>query len=182
MAFRQGVEVGPEVILTRNLLRGILREVISLHTEQELVGRLDSESRCFSAAEAPEPSILLYRQPQTARIYEKSGNYLALVWCSAPMPEKEPLQSLASLELILEAEVVVLVELLQEVQQLGGRLHDGECRGLGVIGEDGDAAVGVEAKKPVLLLDVRADVDGRGGPFGAVGVSELLEHYLYLWW
>ena len=44
---------------------------------------------------------------------------VALVWSSAAVPENEPLVSLAQLELVLEAEVVVGVVVANEVEQDG---------------------------------------------------------------
>ena len=88
---------------------------------------------------------------------------LTLVGCTATVPEKEPLQCIIALELVLEAEDVVLVELLEEVEQLGAGLHDGEGRVLGVVDEDGDAAVGVQAEEPFVLLDVGGDVAAEAG-------------------
>lgn len=44
------------------------------------------------------------------------------------MPEEEPLQSFAALELIGEAQHVVLVRKLEEVQELRAGLHDREGR------------------------------------------------------
>ena len=84
--------------------------------------------------------------------------HLPLVWGTATVPEKQPLQSLRPLVLILEAKDVVLVGELQEVEQLGAGLHDRERRRLRVVHQDGDAAVGVEAQEPLLLLVVAHDI------------------------
>lgn len=56
------------------------------------------------------------------------------------MPEEEPLQSLVALELVREAEFILLVGELEEIEELSTGLHDGERRVLGVINEDGDTA------------------------------------------
>ena len=40
------------------------------------------------------------------------------VRCATAMPEEGPLQTFAALEVVREAELVVLVELLQEVEEL----------------------------------------------------------------
>ena len=89
---------------------------------------------------------------------------LPLVRRTAPMPKEQPLQRLTPLQLILEPKHVVLVRKLEQVQQFGRRLHDGERGRLRVVDEDGDSAVGVEAEKPVFLLLVGHDV--------AVGVED----------
>jgi len=95
------------------------------------------------------------------------------------MPKERPLQALVPLQLILEPELILLIVRLQQVQHLGRRLHDGEGPvGLGVVDDDGDSAIGVQAQEPVFLLLVGHDVDQGGGPFGAVGVFELFEHDL----
>lgn len=56
------------------------------------------------------------------------------------MPEEDPLQALAALQLVFEAECVVLVGGLEEVEHLGRGLHDREGRVLSVVHEDWDAA------------------------------------------
>lgn len=56
------------------------------------------------------------------------------------MPEECPLQAFAALEVVSEAELVVLVVFLEEVEELGGCLHHGEGRGHRVVDEDGNAA------------------------------------------
>lgn len=58
---------------------------------------------------------------------------LALVRRAAPVPEEEPLQRLATLELVFEAEDVVLVGEFEEVEQFGGGFHDREGWGLRVV-------------------------------------------------
>ena len=95
------------------------------------------------------------------------------------MPEEQPLQALVPLQLVLEAEAVLLVGKLEQIQQLGRGLHDGEGRRLRVVDDDGDAAVGVEAQEPFFLLLVRADVDDGGGPLGAVDERELFQQDLH---
>ena len=96
------------------------------------------------------------------------------------MPEEQPLQTLVALELIGEAEAVLLVGELEQVEELGRGLHDGEGRRLRVVDEDGDAAVGVEAEEPFFLLLVGHDVEGGGGPAGGgVGEQELFEEDLH---
>ena len=103
---------------------------------------------------------------------------LSLIWRAATVPEEHPLQRLIPFELVFEAKLVVLVRKLEQIQQLRRGLDAGERRGLRVVDEHGDAAVGVEAQEPLLFLLVGHDVDERGGPFGAVGVAELFEHDL----
>ena len=56
------------------------------------------------------------------------------------MPEEHPLQALVALEVVGEAEGVLLVRVLEEVEDLGRGLVDGVGRGDGVVDEDGDAA------------------------------------------
>lgn len=53
-----------------------------------------------------------------------------------------------------------------------------EWRGLAVVDDDGDAAIGVEAEEPLFLLLVGHDVDEGGGPGGSVEVVELFEEDL----
>lgn len=124
---------------------------------------------------------------------------LTLVGRAGAVPEEGPLQALVALELVFEAEGVVLVGCFEEVEHFGGGLHDWEWRVLGVVDQDGDAAclvrrlamglfvsrewkwrraVRVETEEPLLLLLVGHDVDERGGPFRAVGILELLEQDL----
>ena len=110
---------------------------------------------------------------------------LALIRSAGPVPEEKPLElyppksslatgcsdkgikngrqvggthSLTPLKLILKPEGVVAIVLLEEIEQLGRGLHDGERRLLGVVEDDGDAAVWIEAEEPVLLLFVGHDV------------------------
>lgn len=64
------------------------------------------------------------------------------------MPEEQPLQHLALLLRALEAEEVVLVHRVREVEQLRGGLVDREGRALRVVDEGGDPAVGVESEVP----------------------------------
>jgi hypothetical protein len=92
---------------------------------------------------------LLRRSPR------KMAN-LPLIRRAAAMPEEQPLQTLVALELVLEAEPVLLVHLLEQIQQLRTRLHDGEGRALG-----------------------GHDVDEGCGPGGAVGGGELFEEDLH---
>ena len=66
--------------------------------------------------------------------------------------------SLIPLKLILKPEGVVAVVLFEEIEQLGRGLHDGERRVLGVVEDDGDAAVRIKAEEPVFLLFVGHDV------------------------
>ena len=74
------------------------------------------------------------------------------------MPKEQPLQRLTPLQLILEAKHIVLIRKLQQIQKFSRSLHDGERRRLGMIDENGDAAVGVEAEEPVFLLLVGRNV------------------------
>ena len=76
------------------------------------------------------------------------------------MPEKQPLESLGALQLILETEHVILVGELKEVEEFGRGLHDWEGRRLRVVDNDGDAAVGIEAEEPVFLLLIGTNVTG----------------------
>ena len=103
-----------------------------------------------------------------------------LIWCAATVPEEQPLQALAPLKLILETEFVILVELFQQVKELGTRLHDWEGRVTGVVDDDRDAAVGIQPQEPLLLLVVRHDVDQGRRPFGTVCFCEFFEKDLYL--
>lgn len=74
------------------------------------------------------------------------------------MPEDEPLGGLARLELVPEAEVVLGVVVLGEVEQDGGGLEDGEWGGLVVVDQDRNAAIGVKAEEPLLLLLVGGNI------------------------
>lgn len=74
------------------------------------------------------------------------------------MPKEQPLQRLAPLQFILEPKHIILIRKLQQIQELGRRLHDRKRRRLGMVDKDGDAAVGVEAEEPVFLLLVARDV------------------------
>lgn len=100
---------------------------------------------------------------------------LSLIRRTTAVPEESPLQGLVALQLVLEPERVVLVVELEQVENLRGRLDDGERRGLTVVHERGDAAVGVETQKPFFLLLVGRDVDQRRGPLGAVLVGQFFE-------
>lgn len=73
------------------------------------------------------------------------------------MPEECPLQTFAALEIVVEAKSVVFVEFLQQVEHLGGRLHDGEGWGLGVVDKNGDAACTWG-----LLIFCPSEKDGEG--------------------
>lgn len=64
------------------------------------------------------------------------------------MPEESPLQTLAPLHLVLEAEFVVFVRELEEIQHFRGSLHDREGRVGCVVDEHGDASVGVQTEEP----------------------------------
>lgn len=86
---------------------------------------------------------------------------ISLIWGSRTMPECQPLQHFGRLELVLEPELIVLVEFLEQVQELGAGLHDGERGTLGVVYQDRNATVGVETQEPVLLLLVGEDVSER---------------------
>lgn len=119
------------------------------------------------------------------------------------MPEEGPLQSFISLAVALEAEGVVFVEALDQVEHLGGCLVRGEWWGDGVVYDDWDTAymqerepvsigpaninginhpdsptIGVDAQEPILLLLVGHDVDKSGGPLSAVDILQLLEQDL----
>lgn len=65
---------------------------------------------------------------------------LPLIRRAAPMPEEEPLQALASFQFVREAKHFVPVGDIDEVEQFGGRFHDGEGGRLRVVDEDGDPA------------------------------------------
>lgn len=54
------------------------------------------------------------------------------------MPEKEPLQSLAPLQRILEAKFFVGVVLCLEIEELGTCLHDRERGGAVIVNNDWD--------------------------------------------
>lgn len=103
---------------------------------------------------------------------------LALVWSSTSVPEKEPLKSLVSFQFVFESKLVFLVVDLEQIQQLGRSLDDGEGRRLVVVDQDGNSAIGVETQEPFLLLFVGGDVDEGGGPGGAVRVCEFFEKNL----
>jgi hypothetical protein len=94
------------------------------------------------------------------------------------MPEEHPLQAVEALELILEPECVLLVEELEQIQQLSGRLDYRHWRRLRVVHERRDTSVGIQTEEPLVLLHVGRDVDDGRGPLRAVLGSELLEHDL----
>lgn len=95
--------------------------------------------------------------------------------------EEHPLETLGALQRVRVAKFVVLVHLLGEVEQDGGRLEHveglGRVRGVRVGGlvvqQDGDPAVGVVLEEPVLLLAVGIDVDELVAEVDAVRVLEL---------
>ena len=66
--------------------------------------------------------------------------HLSLIRGTATMPEKEPLQTLAALQLILKPKLVILVGEFKEVEQLSGGFHDGKRGRLVVVYEYWDAA------------------------------------------
>lgn len=66
--------------------------------------------------------------------------HLSLIRGAATVPEKEPLQTLAAFQLILEPELVVFVGEFEEVEQFSGGFHDGERGRLVVINNYWDAA------------------------------------------
>ena len=94
------------------------------------------------------------------------------------MPEKQPLQTLRPLQLILKPKLVFLVKLLQQIQQLRRGLHNRKRRLLSIIDEDGNPTVGIQAEEPLFLLLVGGDVDQRRRPLGAVGIRKLFEEDL----
>ncbi len=101
---------------------------------------------------------------------------LALVRSTGAVPKEEPLQGFVTFELIREAEFILFIGELEEVQELGTGLHDWEWGILGVIDEDGDTAlhwssekmiwwrqgavstIGVESEEPVLFLLIGHDI------------------------
>lgn len=103
---------------------------------------------------------------------------ITLVRRAPAVPEKYPLLHLALLQRVCEAELVVLVEMVREVQQLRGGLEHGEGRAARVVDDNGDTPVGVKPEEPLLLLLVRADVDDGGGERRAVPGFELLKENL----
>ena len=103
---------------------------------------------------------------------------LSLIRGTTTMPEEHPLQCLITFKFVLESERVVLVEDLDQIQHLGGSLDDGEGRGLRVIDERRNAAVGIKSQEPFFLLLVGRDVDYCRGPFGVVFLREFFEHNL----
>ena len=48
--------------LTRDFLRGIFREVVGLHVEQESVKRLDAKTKSCLAVELPQANTLLHQE------------------------------------------------------------------------------------------------------------------------
>jgi len=96
---------------------------------------------------------------------------VALVGAAAAVPEEEPLDGLAALEVVLEAEGEGGVVVVGQVDEDGRGLEDGEGRRLVVVDEDGNAAVGVEAQKPFFLLLAGADVAGEMGQIFSSGVQ-----------
>lgn len=86
---------------------------------------------------------------------------------------------MAALERIGEPEVVPGILLFDEIKEFGGGLHDGEGRGLAAVEEDGDAAVGVKAKEPFVLLDVGGYVAVKVSWLGgAIEKGEYVETYM----
>ena len=49
------------------------------------------------------------------------------------MPEKQPLEGFTPLQLVFEAELIVLVGEFEEVEEFGASLHYGERGRLGVV-------------------------------------------------
>ena len=93
---------------------------------------------------------------------------IALIRRATPMPEEQPLQALAPFEIVLEAELVFFVCELEQVQHLGAGFHAREGRGLGVVHDHGDAAIGIEAQEPLIFLDVGGDINDGGSPLGPI--------------
>lgn len=95
------------------------------------------------------------------------------------MPKANPLKTLAAFQIICEAEFVVLIRKLEEIQQFSTRFHDRKRRRHGIIDEHRDATIRVEAQEPFLLLLVGADVDQSRRPLCAVSIGQLLEEDLH---
>ena len=95
------------------------------------------------------------------------------------MPKEQPLQRLAPLQLILEPKHIILIRKLQQIQELRRCLHDGERRRLGMVDEDGDAAIGVQAEEPVFLLVVGRDVTESSEQMRKENVSQLHTSHIY---
>ena len=98
------------------------------------------------------------------------------------MPEKQPLQRLVPLELVLESKSIVSVVFLYEVEELGAGLHDGEGRGLGVVDQDWDTAIRIESEEPLVFLDVGRDVTVEGSLDQIEGLFVVLERGGTLSW
>lgn len=75
------------------------------------------------------------------------------------MPKEQPLQTLAPLKLILKPKAILPIKLLQQIQQLGARLHRHKRRALRIIHNHRNATIWVEFEEPVFLLLVGADVE-----------------------
>ena len=127
---------------------------------------------------------------------------LPLVRRAGPVPEEQPLDRFALFELVGEAarprlewldqrkgaaglqEGVVLVVLVHKVEKLGRCFHDRERRRDGVVNDDRNTAIGIEAEKPVLLLLIGRDIDQSGVPGVAVDESKLFKqnlNFLTIW-
>ncbi len=65
---------------------------------------------------------------------------LPLIRRAATMPEEQPLQALAPLQIIGEPKQFISVRDVDEVKQFGGCFHDGEGWRSRIIDEDGDSA------------------------------------------
>jgi hypothetical protein len=105
--------------------------------------------------------------------------HLALIRRARAVPEEQPLQRLALLQLVRETENVVLVILALQIQEFRTGLMHWERRRDGIVDDHGNAAIGVDSQKIVGLLLVRADVDGIKGILRAVLERQFLKEDLH---
>lgn len=111
---------------TRQILPRLARE---LPTESDLHNSKNTKCLVVEALDGEVGLFLL-----TSEVVQ-----VALVWGAGSVPEEQPLEAFVALELIFEAELVVLVGELEEVEEFGGGLHAGEGWGGGVVDYNWDS-------------------------------------------
>ena len=118
---------------------------------------------------------------------------------STTVPEKCPLQTLVTLEVVFETEGVVLVGELLEVEHFGRGFHYWEGWILGVIDEGWDTAcialehaskqctsgtafmytIRIQSQEPILLLHIRHNIDHRCCPLRSIRIRQFLQENLH---
>jgi hypothetical protein len=91
---------------------------------------------------------------------------VALVGSTGSVPEKDPLEGLATLKVVLEPELVFLVRDLQEIEELSGGLVNREWRTLVVVDQDRNSSIGVYLQEiygaQVSTCSTRRDLINQG--------------------